>query len=91
MNNVLSLQLARERAWQARGRSNGDAFKRPGLPPRNSEITGLDGRRILGRLEAENAQLRRRVVDLVLQIQALRDGAGTLRAYDAARHRRDVP
>jgi hypothetical protein len=31
------------------------------------------------------------VVELLLQIQALRDGAGTLSAYDAARHRRDVP
>jgi hypothetical protein len=31
------------------------------------------------------------VVELQLQIQALRDGAGTLRVYDAARHRRDVP
>jgi hypothetical protein len=91
MNNVLSLQLARERAWQARGRSNGHAFKRLGLPPRNSEITGLDERRFLERLEAENAQLRRSVVELVLQIQALRDGAGTLSAYDAASHRRDVP
>ena len=91
MNNVLSLQLERERAWQARGGSNGDAFKRLALPPSNSEITGLDERRVLERLEAENAQLRRSVVELVLQIQALRDGAGTLSAYDAARHRRDVP
>ena len=91
MNNVLSLQLARERAWQPRGGSNGHAFKRPSLPLWNSKITGLDERRFLERLEAENARLRRRVVDLVLQIQALRDGAGTPRAYDAARHRRDVP
>ena len=91
MNNILSLQLARERAWQARGRSNGHAFKRLGLPLWNSEITGLDDRRFLARLEAENAQLRRRVAELLLQIQALRDGAGTPSAYDAARHRRDVP
>jgi hypothetical protein len=91
MSNVLSLQLARERARQSRGGSNGHAFKRPSLPLWNSEITGLDERRVLARLEAENAQLRRRVVDLLLQIQALRDGAGTLSAYDAARHRRDVP
>ena len=55
MNNVLSLQLERERAWQARGGSNGDAFKRLALPPSNSEITGLDERRVLERLEAENA------------------------------------
>ena len=91
MNNVLSLQLARERAWRRRGGSNGHAFKRLGLPPWNSEITRLDERRLLERLEAENAQLRRSVAELVLQIQALRDGAGTLSAYDAARHRRDVP
>jgi cell division protein FtsB len=91
MSNVLSLQLARERAWRLRGGSNGHAFKKLALPLWNSEITGLDGRRLRGRLQAENAQLRRRVVELVLQIQALRDGAGTLSAYDAARHRRDVP
>src|SRR5215813_8240410 len=90
MSNVLSLQLAHERAWRLRGGSNGHA-KRPSLPVWNSEITGLDERRFLERLEAENAQLRRSVLELVLQIQALRDGAGTLSAYDAARHRRDVP
>jgi hypothetical protein len=33
-------------------------------------------------LEAENAQLRRSVVELVLQVQALRDGSGTC-VYDA--------
>ena len=70
MGHVLSLQLARERAWQARGRSNGHAFKRLGLP---LEITGLDERIFLERLEAENAQLRRSVVELALQIHALRD------------------
>jgi hypothetical protein len=91
MGHVLSLQLARERAWRLRGGSNGHAFKGPALPLWNSEITGLDERRFLERLEAENAQLRRDVVELVLQIQALRDGAGTLSAYDAARHRRNVP
>ena len=88
MGHVLSLQLARERAWRLRGGSNGHAFKRLGLP---LWITGLDERRILARLEAENAQLRRSVVELQLQIQALRDGAGARSAYDAARHRRDVP
>src|SRR6516164_10268413 len=65
MGNVLSLQLARERAWQSAS---------------NPETTELDGRsasneRLLERLEAENAQLRRRVVELALQIQALRDDA----------------
>ena len=65
MANVLSLQLARERARQSAS---------------NSETTELDGgsasnQRLLERLEAENAQLRRRVVELALQIQALRDNA----------------
>ena len=91
MSHVLSLQLARERAWGLRGGSNAHAFKRLGLPLWNSEITGLDERIFLERLEVENAQLRRRVAELLLQIQALRDGAETLRAYDPARHRRDVP
>src|SRR5262249_13030735 len=91
MSNVLSLQLGRERARQPEGGSNGHASKRLAWPLWNSEITRLNGRRSLERLEAENAQLRRSVVELVLQIQALRDGAGTLSAYDAARHRRNVP
>ena len=91
MGHVLSLQFARERAWRLRGGSKGHAFKRLGPPLWDFEITGLDERRFLERLEAENAQLRRRVVELVLQIQALRDGARTLSAYDAARHRRGVP
>jgi hypothetical protein len=91
MGHVVSLQLARERARQPRGGSNGHAFKRLALPLWNSEITRFDERRFLARLEAENAQLRRSVVELVLQLQALRDGAGTIRAYDAARHRPDVP
>ncbi len=70
MGNVLSLQLARERAWQSAW---------------NSETTELDGgsasnQRLLERLEAENAQLRRSVVELALQIQALRDDARALTA-----------
>jgi cell division protein FtsB len=81
MDNVVSLQLARERA--PRGGSNEHAFKRLGLPLWNSGATGLDARSasaqgLLERLEAENAQLRATVVELVLQIRALRDRAGTL-------------
>jgi hypothetical protein len=60
--NVLSLQLARDHAWQQRGGSNA-----PVGPSANQ--------RSLERLEAENARLRGSVVELVLQIQALRDGA----------------
>jgi hypothetical protein len=70
MSNVLSLQLARERAWQS---------------VLNSETTEPDGGsgsnpRLLQRLEAENAQLRGSVVELALQIQALRDAARALTA-----------
>ena len=70
MSNVLSLKLARERAWQSVG---------------NPETTELDGRsasnqRLLERLEAENAQLRRSAVELVLQIQVLRDDTRALTA-----------
>jgi hypothetical protein len=78
MNNVLSLQLARERAWQSRGKSLG-------LPLWNSETTrpaeqSTSNQTLLERLEAENAQLRSSVVELVLQIQVLRDGSRTLTA-----------
>jgi hypothetical protein len=54
------LSFAREHAWQPRGGSNVHTF----IPV------------LLERLEAENAQLRGSVVDLVLQIQALRDAFG---------------
>ena len=70
MSNVLSLELARERAWQSVW---------------NPEATELDqgsasNQRLLERLEAENAQLRRSAVELVLQIQVLRDDARALTA-----------
>jgi hypothetical protein len=80
MNNVLSLQLARKRASQPRGGSMGHMVKRLGLPRWNSETTGTSNQRVLDRLEAENAQLRGIVVELMLQIQALRDSAETLTA-----------
>jgi hypothetical protein len=91
MNHVLSVQLARERAWQPRGGANGHVFKRMGPPLWNSQTSELDERRLRERLEAENARLRRSVVDLLLETQALRDGVRTPRVYDAASHRRDVP
>jgi hypothetical protein len=53
------VSFAREHAWQPRGGSNVYTF----IPV------------LLERLEAENAQLRGRAVDLMLQIQVLRDGA----------------
>jgi cell division protein FtsB len=62
VNNVLSLQVARERARQAKGASGRQISKR-------------SNQRLLERLEAENAQLRASVVELMLEIQALRDGA----------------
>ena len=58
------LSFAREHAWQPRGGSNVHTFIPAGLSV---------NQRLLERLEAENAQLRDRVVGLALQIQALRD------------------
>ena len=55
-----NLQLVRERTWQPRG---------------GSKVLSLN-QRLLERLEAENAVLRSSVVELVLQIQALRDALG---------------
>jgi hypothetical protein len=69
--DVLSLQLARDRARQSRGGSNPHVS----LAVSNSETTEFSNQRRLERLEAENAQLRGSVVELVLQIRALRDGA----------------
>jgi hypothetical protein len=62
IKNVLSLEMAREHARQPRGSPNGHVSKRSNQRP-------------LERLEAENAQLRACVVDLMLQIRALRGGA----------------
>jgi hypothetical protein len=60
----MSPELAPERPWQPRGSSNVYTFRPRGLPVSQS---------LLERLEAENAQLRGSVVELVLQVQALRD------------------
>ena len=54
------LSVAREHTWQPRAGSNVHTF----IPV------------LLERLEAENAQLRDSVVELALQIQALRDTFG---------------
>jgi len=62
IKNVVSLQVARERARPPRDGSNRYVSKR-------------SNQRLLERLEAENAQLRGNVVHLLLQIQALRGGA----------------
>lgn len=80
---MLSVQLEREGAWQPSGASNGRALKRLCLSVCDSETTPLHGQsasnqRVLERLEVENAQLRGNVVELALQIQALRDGVRTL-------------
>jgi hypothetical protein len=76
-NNVLSLQVARDRARQSRDGSNGHIS----LLLSNSETTGVGHQRQLERLEAENEQLRGSVVELVLQTRALRGYlAGRLRS-----------
>jgi hypothetical protein len=70
--NVLSLQLAPNRARQPRGGSDGHVS----LSVSNSETVEFGQQRLLDELEAENAQLRGHVVDLPLQLHALRDDAG---------------
>ena len=60
--NVLSLQVARERACQAKA-------------PSDRQISKRSNQRLLEPLEAENAQLRDCVVELMLEIQALHNGA----------------
>ena len=62
IKNVLSLQVARERARRRKSGSDRQVSKR-------------SNQRLRGRLEAENARLQRIVVDLLLKIQALRDSA----------------
>ena len=72
MNNVLRLELVREHARQSRAGSNAQTTELGGQSANNQ--------RLLEQLEAENAELRRNVVDAMLQIQALRGGAKILTA-----------
>jgi hypothetical protein len=60
--NVLSLEVARKRARQPKGASD-------------RQVSKGSNQRTVEQLKAENAQLRALVVDLMLQIQALRGGA----------------
>jgi hypothetical protein len=62
--DVLSPELAPERSWQPGGSSNVYTFRPRGLPV---------SQRLLEHLETENAQLRGIVLELLLQVQALRD------------------
>jgi hypothetical protein len=62
IKNVVSLQVARERRRQAKAASDRQISKR-------------SNQRLLERLEAENAQLRDCVMELMLEIQGLHDGA----------------
>jgi hypothetical protein len=57
--DVVSPEFAPERSWQPRDSSNVYIFKPRGL--------------LLERLETENAQLRGIVVELLLQVQTLRE------------------
>jgi hypothetical protein len=63
---LVSPELAPERPGPPRGSSNVYTFRPRGLPV---------SQRLLERLETENAQLRDHVVELMLEIQALHDGA----------------
>jgi hypothetical protein len=79
MNNVVRLRPAGERARQPSGGPNGPALS--GWNPQTPQLDGQSAgnQRLFERLEAENARLRTSVVDLMLQIQALRDGASPFR------------
>jgi len=59
---VLSLEVARKCARQPKGASD-------------RQVSKGSNQRTVEQLKAENAQLRALVVDLMLQIQALRGGA----------------
>ena len=63
IKNVLSLEVARKRTRPPRGSSSG-------------HVSRSSNQRLIERLEAENTLLRDSVVELLLQIQALRNDAG---------------
>jgi len=63
IKNVLSLEVARKRTRPPRGSSS-------------RHVSKSSNQRLIERLEAENTLLRDSVVELLLQIQALRNDAG---------------
>ena len=76
-------QRSENRSNKMLGGTNGPAPKRPNLQVWTNY--GFNGpncgkKKLLRRLEAENAELREKAVELVLQIQALRDGDQALTA-----------
>jgi hypothetical protein len=73
--NVQSLKLVRGRRGQEGARLHGHARKSLRPPVRSVSEWSISGPRLLERLEAENIELRNRVVALALQILVLRDAA----------------
>lgn len=73
--NEPSLKLVRGRRGQEGARLHGHMRKSPRPPARNVPEWSISGPRLLEQLEAENVELRNRVVALALQILALRDAA----------------
>src|SRR5262249_32333713 len=65
IKNVLSLEVARKRTRPPRGSSS-------------RHVSKSSNQRLIERLEAENTLLRDSVVELLLQIHALRNDAGEL-------------
>jgi hypothetical protein len=72
--DALGVQPAHECAW------HGNAFKRQGLGQSASNP------KLIEQLEAENSQLRGRLMDLMLQIQALRDALARPQSATAGRY-----
>jgi hypothetical protein len=79
---VVCRELAREHHRRRRARSNEQAFKWPrrslrDCPTISLDAQGVSRQKLLGQLKAENAALRESLMDLVLQIEALRDVTDT--------------
>jgi hypothetical protein len=67
---------ARKCKWVMKKISKGGSDGHVSLSVSNSETIEFGHQRLLDELEAENAELRGHLVDLLLQLHALRDDAG---------------
>jgi hypothetical protein len=79
VKDLLRLHVTRVPRSRHRAEMDGRPINRPGLSAHKSaKANGPNtDQKLLVQLEAENAELRDRVVDLMLQIQLRRDGASS--------------
>lgn len=90
MSNILA-RASSDRAKDMRAKPNGPACMQLNLSRHDDQRRKGSSRgneELLKQLQAENAELRNKAVDLALQIQALRDDGAPWRTFEKGRMER---